>query len=73
MEHPIYRVTSVEPLGSYRLRVGFDDQSAREIDLGTVLAARGESHSAAVIGQSISNRVRMTQKRARVENPPKAP
>jgi hypothetical protein len=37
MEHPIYRVTSVEPLGSYRLRVGFDDQSAREIDLGTVL------------------------------------
>jgi hypothetical protein len=37
MEHPIYRVTSVEPLGNYRLRVGFDDQSAREIDLGTVL------------------------------------
>lgn len=37
MEHPIYRVTSVEPVGGYRLRVGFDDQSAREIDLGTVL------------------------------------
>ena len=37
MEHPIYRVTSVEPLGGYRLRVAFDDQSAREIDLGTVL------------------------------------
>lgn len=37
MEHPIYRVTSVEPLGGYRPRFGFDDQSAREIDLGTVL------------------------------------
>jgi len=37
MEHPIYRVTSVEPLGGYRLRVGFDDQSAREIDLREVL------------------------------------
>jgi len=37
MEHPIYRVTSVESLGGYRLRVGFDDQSAREIDLGAVL------------------------------------
>ncbi|MFL6262610.1 MAG: DUF2442 domain-containing protein [Thermoanaerobaculia bacterium] len=36
-QHPIYRVTSVEPLGGYRLRVGFDDRSAREIDLGTVL------------------------------------
>jgi hypothetical protein len=37
MEHPIYRVTSVEALGDYRLRVGFDDRSAREIDLGSVL------------------------------------
>jgi hypothetical protein len=37
MEHPIYSVTSVEPLGGYRLRVGFDDQSAREIDLEAVL------------------------------------
>jgi hypothetical protein len=35
--HPLYRVTSVEPLGGYRLRVGFDDRSAREIDLGSVL------------------------------------
>jgi hypothetical protein len=35
--HPIYRVTSVEPLGGYRLRVGFDDRSAREIDLTPVL------------------------------------
>jgi hypothetical protein len=37
MEHPIYRVTSVEPLGGYRLRVGFDDRSLREIDLETIL------------------------------------
>ena len=36
-QHPIYRVTSVEPLGGYRLRLGFDDRSAREIDLGGVL------------------------------------
>jgi hypothetical protein len=36
-QHPIYRVTSVEPLGGYRLRVGFDDRSAREIDLAAVL------------------------------------
>jgi hypothetical protein len=37
MEHPIYRVISVEPLGDFRLRVGFDDRSTREIDLGPVL------------------------------------
>jgi hypothetical protein len=37
MEHPIYRVISVEPLGDYQLRVGFDDHSSRDIDLGTVL------------------------------------
>lgn len=37
MKHPIYRVTSVQRLGGYRLRVGFDDQSSREIDLGPVL------------------------------------
>jgi len=37
MEHPIYRVTEVEPLGGYRLRLSFDDQSTREIDLGPVL------------------------------------
>jgi Protein of unknown function (DUF2442) len=35
--HPIYRVTSVESLGGYRLRVGFDGRSSREIDLGSVL------------------------------------
>lgn len=38
MSHPIYRVTSVELLDGYRLRVGFDDESAREIDLAPVLA-----------------------------------
>jgi hypothetical protein len=37
MDHPIFRVTSIELLGSYRLRVGFDDGSAREIDLEPVL------------------------------------
>jgi len=37
MEHPIYRVTAVEPLGGYRLRLSFDDWSIREIDLGSVL------------------------------------
>lgn len=37
MEHPIYRVTSVQLLGGYRLRVSFDDQSTREIDLEPVL------------------------------------
>ncbi|HVT19082.1 MAG TPA: DUF2442 domain-containing protein [Thermoanaerobaculia bacterium] len=37
MKHPIYRVTFVEPLGGYRLRIGFDDQSIQEIDLGPVL------------------------------------
>jgi Protein of unknown function (DUF2442) len=37
MEHPIYRVTAVEPLGGFRLRLSFDDWSTREIDLGSVL------------------------------------
>ena len=37
MKHPIYRVTSAELLGEYRVRVGFDDGSAREIDLEPVL------------------------------------
>jgi len=37
MEHPIYRVTSVEALGDYRLRVGFDDGSAQVIDLDPIL------------------------------------
>lgn len=35
--HPIYRVTSVETLGGYRLCVGFDDGTAREIDLEPIL------------------------------------
>lgn len=37
MDHPIYRVTSVDLLGRYRLRVGFDDGSARDLDLEPVL------------------------------------
>jgi hypothetical protein len=37
MEHPIYRVTAVEPLGGFRLRLSFDDRSTRGIDLGPVL------------------------------------
>ena len=37
MEHPIYRVTEVEALGGFRLRVSFDDQSTREINLASVL------------------------------------
>jgi len=37
MDHPIYRIVSVEPLGGYRLRVGFDDGIAREIDLEPIL------------------------------------
>ncbi len=37
MQHLICRVTSIEALGDYRLRVGFDDGSFREIDLEPVL------------------------------------
>jgi hypothetical protein len=37
MAHPIYRVTSVESLGGYRLRVGFDDGSVQAIDFESVL------------------------------------
>jgi hypothetical protein len=37
MNIPIFRVTTIELLGDYRLRVGFDDGSAREIDLEPVL------------------------------------
>jgi hypothetical protein len=37
MNHPICRVTSVEHLGDYRLRVGFDDGSTRDLDLEPVL------------------------------------
>jgi len=37
MMHAIHRITSVEHLGGYRLRVGFGDDTAREIDLGSVL------------------------------------
>lgn len=37
MEHPIYRIISTEPLGEYRLRLGFDDGSAQEIDFEPIL------------------------------------
>ena len=37
MDHPIYRIVSAEFLGGYRIRVGFDDGSAREIDLEPLL------------------------------------
>ena len=36
--HPIYRVTAMDLLGSYRLRVSFDDGSVREIDLEPILS-----------------------------------
>jgi Protein of unknown function (DUF2442) len=37
MEHPIYRVISVDRLGGYRLRVRFDDGVTRDLDLEPVL------------------------------------
>lgn len=38
MDHPIYRVTAISLLGSYRLRVTFDDGTERDIDLEAILA-----------------------------------
>lgn len=37
MAHPIHRVTSVELIGTYELRVSFDDGTSREINLEHVL------------------------------------
>ncbi len=37
MAHSIHRVTFVEVIGTYELRVGFDDGSSREIDLEPIL------------------------------------
>lgn len=37
MDHPIYRIISAEFLGGYRIRIGFDDGSSREIDLEPLL------------------------------------
>ena len=37
MEHPIYRVISVDALGGYRLRVGFDDGSTQVINFEPIL------------------------------------
>lgn len=38
MEHPVYRVASVEVLEGYALRIGFDDGTHQEIDLEPILA-----------------------------------
>ncbi len=38
MTHPIYRVQSVEILGPYTLRIGFDDGKEQVIDFRPVLA-----------------------------------
>lgn len=38
MDHPIYRVTSVEVVGQYVLRVGFDDGTVQVVDLQPMLA-----------------------------------
>jgi Protein of unknown function (DUF2442) len=38
MEHPIYRVESVERVGTYSLRLRFDDGLVRTIDFEPVLA-----------------------------------
>jgi len=37
MEHPIHRITSVDHLGDFRLRVSFDDGITRDLDLEAVL------------------------------------
>ena len=38
MRHSIYRVTAVEVLEGYVLRVAFDDGTQQEIDLEPILA-----------------------------------
>ena len=38
MKHPIHRVTTVEVLEGFALRVGFDDGTQQEIDLEPILA-----------------------------------
>jgi hypothetical protein len=37
MKHPLYRVTSFELLGTYSIRIGFDDGSEQVIDFSPVL------------------------------------
>ena len=37
MEHPIYRVISVEKVGAYKLRIVFDDSAVQIIDFRPVL------------------------------------
>jgi len=41
--HPVHRVTSIEIVGPYRLRVGFEDGLSRTIDFRPVL--EGELYS----------------------------
>jgi hypothetical protein len=43
MTHPIHRIRSVEVAGTYRLLIGFDDGSSREIDFEAIL--EGELYS----------------------------
>ena len=38
MEHPIYRIIDFENIGSFALRVKFDDGQVREIDFRPILA-----------------------------------
>lgn len=38
MDHPIYRVTAIDLMGGYKLRISFDDDSIREVDLEPILA-----------------------------------
>lgn len=38
MSHPIYRVTAMDLLDRYRVRVSFDDGIEREIDLEPILS-----------------------------------
>ena len=40
MRHPIYRVTQVEHLSDYRIKVAFDDGTAQSIDLEPVLEGK---------------------------------
>lgn len=40
MRHPLYRVESVEQVGPYTLRVGFDDSSTRTINFEPILEGK---------------------------------
>src|SRR5437870_3138427 len=53
MNHPIYRVASVERIGTYTLRLRFEDGLIREIDLEPILAGElfGALRDPEVFGQ----------------------